>query len=127
MLASCSPKVYTVINEKYEPLSDLTKVKVYSIDDVQNMPENAKPIGTASIHDKKFETGVNKLKEEARKAGGDAIYITEHTAYKENLHYIKSTVLKLSDNFEEIPELELEYDDSIYVKEYEIKDMKLKI
>jgi hypothetical protein len=82
LLASCGPSVNTTIATKYPPLDSSESVRVIPIDD--QAPQGAINIGTVKIGDTGFSTNcgwdvvIARARDEARKAGGNAIKITEY-------------------------------------------------
>ena len=117
VLASCSPKVMTNLNKKYEPLDYEQDVVVIGL--TEGIPNDSEELGQVKIGDSGFTTNcdyevvVGKAKDEARKAGGNAIKITEHkppTVFGSSCHRITATILKLQnpeDYVANIPEEEL--------------------
>jgi hypothetical protein len=112
VLSSCNPKVITKISKTHPALD--YKQDVYVIDLDQAEPEDSEVLGYIKIGDTGFSTKcdydivIDKAKLEARKAGGNAIKITEHklpSAMGSSCHRIKATILKIDDieNFK--PEL----------------------
>ncbi len=103
-LIACSPKVRTKLTENLAPLDYKTEVEVIEIN--QPIPTSAKIIGTIKIGDSGFSVNCNyksvleKAKNEARKAGGEAIKITKHAfpnAMGSTCHRITANILKISD------------------------------
>ena len=100
LFSACSPKVVTNIQHSTEPLAYTEKVKVVPLE--KPMPNNAKIIGEIKIGDTGFSTNctwevvIQKAKEEARKAGGNAIKITEHippSVWGSSCHRIRGTII----------------------------------
>jgi hypothetical protein len=79
---ACSPKVSKTIINSYAPLDYKEDVLVLGLH--TPVPEGAEKIGTVKIGDTGFtmvcgwNTVIDKAKMEARKAGGNAIKITQH-------------------------------------------------
>jgi len=103
-LSSCNPKISTNIAKSYPPLDYKQEVVVINVS--QKEPENAETIGYLKIGDTGFSTNcsyntvIEKAKLEARKAGGNAVKITEYkapNAMGSSCHRIKATILKITD------------------------------
>ena len=83
LLNSCSPKISTTINKNYTAIDFREEVIVFGIKDP--IPANSEELGTVNIGDSGFSTNcgwdvvIDKARIEARKVGGNAIKITEHT------------------------------------------------
>jgi hypothetical protein len=101
-LVSCNPAISTSIVKSYSPLDFKQDVTVYGLNEPQ--PNNAEVIGVVKVGDTGFTTNcsydvvMDKAKLEARKAGGNALKITEHkvpTAMGSTCHRIKATILKV--------------------------------
>jgi hypothetical protein len=81
-LFACSPKVRTNIIKTYSPLDYKEEVIVIGIS--ENTPSSAIEIGTVKIGDSGFSTNcgwdiaIENAKNEARKAGGNAVKIIKH-------------------------------------------------
>lgn len=104
--SSCSPKISTSLSKSYPPLDYKQEVLVIGLD--QAVPENSEVLGQVKIGDTGFSTNcdydivIDKAKLEARKAGGNAIKIIEHTppsAMGSSCHRIIAKILKV-DNIE---------------------------
>ena len=101
VIASCSSTVKTKLSKTYQPLDYKDKVIVIALEEKQ--PLEAEVLGTIKIGDSGFsikcnyETALNKAKLEARKAGGNAIKITEHKTpnFMSTCHRISANILKL--------------------------------
>lgn len=100
LLSSCNPQITTHISTTYPPLNYKQKVIVIELDQLE--PDNAEVLGQIKIGDTGFTTNcsysivIDKAKLEARKAGGNAIKITEHrlpTVLGSTCHRIKATIL----------------------------------
>ncbi len=109
VFSSCAPKISTSISKKYYPLDYREKVIVFGLQD--SIPDNSEEIGTVKIGDTGFSTNcgwdvvIDKAKMEARKAGGNAIKITDHippSFMGSSCHRIKAKILKVGD-FNNIP------------------------
>jgi len=81
-VTACSPRVSKTITKSYAPLD--YKEDVVVLDLQTPVPAGAEKIGTVKVGDTGFtmvcgwKTVIEKAKLEARKAGGNAIKITEH-------------------------------------------------
>lgn len=123
LLASCSHKVTTSISKSYEPLDYREDVRVFGLNDP--VPSHAEQIGEVKIDDTGFSTNcgyevaIEKAKYEARKIGGNAIKITQHTppsAMGSSCHRITASILKVND-FSEVP-LQTPVDSSLLNVDY---------
>ena len=103
-LGSCNPKITTSLSKSYAPLDYREEVVVIGLN--QPEPDDAETLGQVKIGDTGFSTNcdynvvIDKAKLEARKAGGNAIKITEHkppTAMGSSCHRITANVLKVKD------------------------------
>lgn len=102
-LGSCAPKVTTNIKVSSEPLDYREKVRVYTL--VDAVPTDITELGTAKIGDTGFtvDCSYDKVialaKLEARKAGGNAIKIVEHTPpdLMSSCHRITFLILRVHD------------------------------
>ncbi|GGB83942.1 hypothetical protein [Dyadobacter sediminis] len=98
---ACAPKVRTNITQKYEPLDYKEEVLVIELPD--KAPESAESLGTIKIGDAgmsvqcSYSQVLGKAKEEARKAGGNAIRITAHKTpdFMSSCHRISAEVLRI--------------------------------
>lgn len=83
LLASCSAKVTTSLQKSFSALNKNEEVFVIGITD--DIPASAIELGSIKIGDNGFSTNcgweavIEKAKNEARKAGGNVLKITEHT------------------------------------------------
>ena len=103
LLAGCTPKIVPQISKSATLLSSTAEVSVIEIDAPQ--PANAEVLGTVRIGDNGFtsakagsyENVISLAKEEARRAGGNAIKITSHESpdAQSSVHRIKATILKV--------------------------------
>ncbi len=103
LLASCSPKVTSTMYDFHPSLPPETPVKVFYKED---LPTGSKEIGQVRVSDTGFSTGcdsltvISKIKNEARKAGGNAVLITEHkkpSIWGSSCHQMTAMVLTVSD------------------------------
>ena len=101
---SCNPKITTSLSKSYAPLDYREEVVVIGLN--QPEPDDAETLGQVKIGDTGFSTNcdynvvIDKAKLEARKAGGNAIKITEHkppTAMGSFCHRITANILKVKD------------------------------
>lgn len=106
LFSSCNPKVITSLSKSYPPLDYKQDVVVFELD--QAGPGDAEVLGEVKIGDTGFSTNcdydtvIDRAKQEARKAGGNAIKIIQHvqpTAVS-TCHSIMALILKL-DNYED--------------------------
>jgi len=102
VIASCAPKVSSVITKNYGPLDYTEDVLVFGLETF--VPDGAEDMGTIKVGDSGFTTDcdwnivLEKAKTEARKVGGNAIKITEHRTpdFMSSCHRITATVLRIS-------------------------------
>jgi len=106
VFSSCSPKITTSLTKKYPALDYQQDVVVFGIE--QQVPDGSELIGQVKIGDSGmsancgYDVVIDKAKLEARKAGGNAIKITEHTPPSimgSSCHRIKANILMVK-NFE---------------------------
>ena len=109
LLNSCSPKISTTINKNYAAIDFREEVRIFGIKDP--IPANSEVLGVVNIGDTGFSTNcgwdvvIDKARMEARKVGGNAIKITEHTppsAFGSSCDRISAKILKV-ENLENIP------------------------
>ena len=109
LLNSCSPKISTTINKNYTPIDFREEVRIFGIKD--DIPANSEVLGVVNIGDTGFSTNcgwdvvIDKARTEARKAGGNAIKITEHTppsTFGSSCDRISAKILKI-ENLENLP------------------------
>ncbi|MEO7992659.1 MAG: hypothetical protein ABI663_24115 [Chryseolinea sp.] len=109
MLSSCAPKVSTTLNKKYNATDHNAEVRVFELQDP--VPNSAEEIGVLKIGDTGFTTNcswdvvIGKAKMEARKAGGNAIKIINHTPpsfFGSTCHRITAKILRVS-NLDDLP------------------------
>jgi hypothetical protein len=101
LAAACAPKIRTKVSQKYPPLDYREEVMVLELKDIS--PTEAEVLGTVKIGDSGMSTQCNyvqvlqKAKEEARKAGGNAIKVTEHKKpdFMSSCHRITAEVLRM--------------------------------
>jgi len=115
LLSSCNPKISTSISRSYPPLDYKQEVVVIGLD--QSEPDNSEILGQLKIGDTGFSTKcgydivIDKAKLEARKAGGNAIKIIEHTppsAMGSTCHRITAKILKVENIENYTPKVEEE-------------------
>jgi hypothetical protein len=102
-LGACSPRITTQINKNYSPLDYKEDIVVFKLEDP--IPDQSEELGTVRIGDTGFSTKcgyevvIDAAKLEARKAGGNALKITEHTLpnFVSSCHQITATILKVTD------------------------------
>ena len=99
---SCSPKISTSISKSYSPLDYQQEVAVIGLNQAE--PDDAEFLGEVKIGDSGFSTNcgydvvIDQAKLEARKVGGNAIKIINHTppsAMGSSCHRITARILKL--------------------------------
>ena len=104
ILSGCSPKITSSFTSHHTPLAKDAEVLV--LDMAAPMPENAGVIGQIKIGDTGFTTKngnyaavLNIAKDEARKAGGNVVKITEHKSpdMLSSMHRIKAVILRVDD------------------------------
>lgn len=103
MLQACTPKVNTQIAKQYPPLNKGEEIIVFHHGEI--FPEDSEELGTIKITDSGFTTEctyeivIENAKSQARKAGGNAVAITEHTPpnFGSTCHRIKAKILRLAD------------------------------
>jgi hypothetical protein len=109
ILSSCAPKISTTISKNYPVLDYRDEVRVLGLQDP--VPTNSEELGVVKIGDNGFSThcGWDDVIDiaiiEARKAGGNAIKITEHippSVMGSSCHRITAKILKVED-FDNLP------------------------
>ncbi|MBO7427217.1 MAG: hypothetical protein J6U08_00725 [Paludibacteraceae bacterium] len=103
LLAGCNAKVSTQITKAYLETDVKQEIKMVKTDDL--LPENTEVIGKVKVGDKgatatskcTYPKVIEKAKEEARKAGGNAIRITQHKVpdFRCTCHRIKADILRI--------------------------------
>jgi len=102
LFSSCNPKISTSISRTYPPLDYKQEVVVIGLSESE--PDKAEVLGQVKIGDTGFSTNcgfdvvIEKAKLEARKTGGNAIKIIEHTppsAMGSSCHRITAKILKV--------------------------------
>lgn len=103
LLTGCNAKVSTHITKAYPETDIKQEIKVVKANDV--IPENTEVIGHVKVGDKgatatskcTYSKVIEKAKEEARKAGGNAIRITQHKTPNIHCtcHRIKADILRI--------------------------------
>jgi len=101
-LSACSPKVVKTFTNTYDPLS--AKQEVYILSQRELVPANAEVLGHLKVGDTgfttkcKYDAVINKIKQEARLVGGNAIQIIEHKQpdYLSSCHRITAVVLRVA-------------------------------
>ncbi|MFW5656191.1 MAG: hypothetical protein ACOC0C_01135 [Bacteroidota bacterium] len=113
-LVSCSPKVTSTLHHRYNPIDYKQEIVVINLD--ESAPEDAVTMGEVKVGDSGFTTNctysivVNEAKMAARKAGGNAIKITEHrppSSMGSSCHRIKAKILRV-ENLQALQEYEEE-------------------
>ena len=104
ILIGCSPKITSSFTSYHTPLAKDAEVLVLELS--APMPENAEVLGQIKIGDTGFTTKnsnyaavLNIAKDEARKAGGNVVKITEHKSpdMLSSMHRIKADILRVDD------------------------------
>ena len=103
ILGSCAPSIHTQLIKKYPPLDYKEEITVISLE--VPVPPDAEILGVVRINDSGFTTDcsypvvLKKAKREARKAGGNAIKITDHrlpNLLGSSCHRISAQILKIN-------------------------------
>ena len=104
VLLGCSPKITSNFTTSHTPLNKDMEVMILDID--APMPEKVEVLGQIKIGDTGFTTKngnyaavLNIAKDEARKAGGNVVKITEHKSPDmiSSMHRIKAEILRVDD------------------------------
>lgn len=104
VLSSCNPKISTSLSKSYPPLDYRQDVVVIGLN--QPEPENAEVLGKVNAGDTGFSTNcgydlvIDKIKLEARKAGGNAVKIIKHippSILGSSCHRITAKILRVND------------------------------
>lgn len=117
ILASCSPKVTTRMNTVYDPLPNDSPIEVFFASNV--IPKQAEIMGSIIISDSGTSTKcdsatvINRIKEEARKSGGNAVVVLKHikpSFWGSSCHQMEASVLNVADftNLASLEEIESE-------------------
>ena len=102
ILSACAPKVNTQVGKTYSPLGEDEEIIVFGL--TESFPEEAEELGTVRISDTGFtlactyEIVIEKAKTQARKAGGNALVITEHktpNALGSSCHRIQAKIIRI--------------------------------
>jgi len=124
MLSSCGPKISTTIAKNYSSTDYREEVRVFGLQDP--IPTNFEELGIVKIGDTGFSTNcawefvIDKAKIEARKVGGNALKITEHTPpslFGSSCHRITAKILKV-DNFDNLPPANTPVDSTLVNADY---------
>ncbi len=102
LLCACNPKITTSVLKKYPALNDTAFVAVYK--DSNKVPSKWVTLGNVSAKDGgstmkcDSSTMINLVKQEARKLGGNAVYINNHLrpSFKSSCHQFDATVLRIN-------------------------------
>jgi len=100
-LSSCSARIITSIQKNYEPIARTEEVKV--MNSLTEVPQSAELLGKVDVGDSGFTTNcsydtvLNAAMLEARKAGGNAICITDHITpdFQSSCHRISANIYKI--------------------------------
>ena len=103
MLSSCAPKVVSNMAKTYPSLPQDSPVEVYFANNL--VPSQAEVLGEVSVKDSGASincdstTVINRIKEESRKAGGNAIIVLNHTkpSIWSTCHQMEAAILNVSD------------------------------
>jgi len=102
MLFSCNPKITTTVSKSYPPIDYRQDIIVFGLN--EKKPDEAVVIGKVKTGDTGFSTKctyeiiLNNVLLEARKAGGNAIKITEYippSYFKSSCHRITAEILRI--------------------------------
>ncbi len=109
IITACSPKITTSIIKNYPPIDYQEEVRVIGLHD--SVPADSEELGIVKIGDSGFtidcgwDVVIDYAKMEARKAGGNAIQIIEHTPpnpFGSSCHRILAKIYKMN-KFDSIP------------------------
>lgn len=104
VLSGCSPKIASNITKSYAALPAESPVEVFYTK--SNLPVKSEVLGNVSVKDSGMSTKcdsstvINKIKNEARKVGGNAVVIEKHTRpsnWGSSCHQMEALVLNVSD------------------------------
>jgi hypothetical protein len=110
ILNSCGPKISTSISKSYPTLDYREEVRVFGLH--EQIPNKSEVLGIVRSGDTGFSTDcgwdivIARAKAEARKAGGNAIKITDHTPPSilgSSCHRITAKILRVPD-FNDVPQ-----------------------
>lgn len=82
LLGSCNPRITTIVSRPLEPINYKEEILVFGLNEA--VPQGSLEIGIVKIDDTGFTTNcgweevIEYAKMEARKAGGNALKITDH-------------------------------------------------
>jgi hypothetical protein len=101
LLSSCSARITTSIQKIHEPIPRTEEVKV--MNSLTEVPQGAELLGKVDVGDSGFTTNcsydtvLNAAILEARKAGGNAICITDHLTpdFHSSCHRISTNIYKI--------------------------------
>lgn len=104
IFTNCSPRITSRITTAYEPLPIDAPIQVFNRQ--TPIPSKAEILGEVKSKDTGFSTNcdsvtiINKIKDEARKAGGNAIVILKHSKpsmWGSSCHQMEATILNVTD------------------------------
>lgn len=104
LLSSCAPKITSNLSKKYPSLDNDAPITVYS--NLHQAPFGSETLGTVKVSDSGISTHcdsltvINRIKEEARKAGGNAVQILEHkkpSIWGSSCHQMTASVFHITD------------------------------
>lgn len=105
LFTSCSPRVGSTITKSYPALSTESPITVYYLQ--ERFPVDADTLGKVKISDTGFTTKcdsltvINEIKNEARKAGGNAVKITSHrkpSILGSSCHQMEAMILRIDES-----------------------------
>ena len=103
---ACAPRISTLMTKTYPSIKDDAPVEIFM--DARAVPSGSESLGIIRITDTGLTTQcdsvtvVEHLKSEARKAGGNAVVVTEYirpSFWRSNCHQMAGTILRVS-NFD---------------------------
>ena len=114
LFSSCNTLISTSVTKSYDPVEYTEDVAVFEQN--QPIPDRAELLGQVKIDESRFTLAsnctynvvINEAKYQARKIGGNAIKITEHTLPSEtsSCHKIEAYILKIDNSASSAPKEE---------------------
>jgi len=104
LFTACSPRIGTMITKTYPSLSSDSPVVVYLYQ--TEIPSGTESLGKVKVSDTGFtvncsyETVLNHIKNEARKIGGNAVFIADHltpSIFGSSCHQMTAIILRVTD------------------------------
>ncbi len=124
-LFSCSAKLTSNVHKTYPPIDYRQEIRIFGLE--EETPPNAEILGTIKVGDTGFSTdcdyitGIELIKQETRKSGGNAFKIIRHkTPGMSTCHRIKAEVLRVPDVEEYALPIEKEIDSLMLESGYAI-------